>query len=228
MSDHPDRGFEVRGTLVSNGDIGYEGRAEKDKVCMTGNNHGSIEKIGGKWYVFYHRHTHASSYSRQACAEEIDILPDGTIPQVRMTSCGLNGGPLEAEGSYPAAIACVLTDGNMPMAGNGKVKGKIPYITHDKTDRYIAAISGGTMVGFRSFLFKRDVIIYLKVRGTIKGEIVFSDDFGELFRAAAELDSLSWQKLAFPCSLRGEHSIYFTFRGRGRMDLSSVQFQSET
>lgn len=228
VSDHPDRGFEVRGTLVSNGDIGYEGRAEKDKVCMTGNNHGSIEKIGGKWYVFYHRHTHASSYSRQACAEEIDILPDGTIPQVRMTSCGLNGGPLEAEGSYPAAIACVLTDGNMPMAGNGKVKGKIPYITHDKTDRYIAAISGGTMVGFRSFLFKRDVIIYLKVRGTIKGEIVFSDDFGELFRAAAELDSLSWQKLAFPCSLRGELSIYFTFRGRGRMDLSSVQFQSET
>lgn len=228
VSDYPDRDFEVKGTIVSNGDIGYEGRTEKEKVCLTGNNHGSIEQINGKWYVFYHRHTHASSYSRQACAERIEILPDGTIPQVRMTSCGLNGGPLSAEGSYPAAIACVLTNGEMPMAGNGKIRKRVPHITHDKADRYIAGISNGTTVGFRSFLFGQDVMIYLKVRGTVKGELILSDDFGEICRAAAELDSLSWQKFAIPCSLRGEHAIYFTFKGRGRMDLNSVQFQSES
>lgn len=61
---------------------------------MTANNHGCIECISGKWYIFYHRHTHRSTFSRQVCAEPITILPDGRIPQVEMTSCGLNGGPL--------------------------------------------------------------------------------------------------------------------------------------
>ena len=41
-------------------------------------------------------------------AERVTLLPDGSIPQVEMTSCGLNGGPLEGRGTYPAYIACNL------------------------------------------------------------------------------------------------------------------------
>ena len=40
-------------------------------VNYTGNNHGSIENINGEWYIFYHRQTNATSYSRQGCAEKI-------------------------------------------------------------------------------------------------------------------------------------------------------------
>ena len=47
-----------------------------------GNNHGSIVEINGKWYVFYHRHTNGTNFSRQGCMEEIQFLEDGTIPQV--------------------------------------------------------------------------------------------------------------------------------------------------
>ena len=96
VSQYPDRGFEYGGVIISNGDIGVNGRKSKDRVAATGNNHGSIEQINGIWYIFYHRHTHLTSNSRQGCAEKIRIEKDGSIRQVCMTSCGLNRGPLAA------------------------------------------------------------------------------------------------------------------------------------
>ncbi|MGN1120012.1 MAG: family 43 glycosylhydrolase, partial [Oscillospiraceae bacterium] len=69
--------FEYRGTIVDNG-IDYPG----------GNNHGSIVNIKGQWYVFYHRMTNGTIMSRRGCVERIEILPDGTIPQVEMASLG--------------------------------------------------------------------------------------------------------------------------------------------
>ena len=40
--------------------------------------------------------------------EEIKILSDSGIPQVEMSSCGSNNGPLRRHGEYPAYIACNL------------------------------------------------------------------------------------------------------------------------
>jgi hypothetical protein len=56
-SNYPDKDFKYGGVIISNGDIGLKGRLPKDKLMRTGNNHGSIEKINGEWYIFYHRHT---------------------------------------------------------------------------------------------------------------------------------------------------------------------------
>ena len=47
------------------------GRKDKDRLNVTGTTHGGIEQIGGQWYVFYHRLTHGTDYSRQGCAEKI-------------------------------------------------------------------------------------------------------------------------------------------------------------
>ena len=105
-SKYPDRDFVFGGTIISNGDIGLNGRSESERLNMTGTTHGSIECINCQWYVFYHRLTHKSDYSRQACAEKINIEEDSSIKQVEMTSCGLNNGFLIAKGEYPAAIAC--------------------------------------------------------------------------------------------------------------------------
>lgn len=63
---------------MSNGDVGYKGRSFENKLNMTGTTHGSIECIDGQWYVFYHRLTHKSDYSRQACAEKIYIAAGWT------------------------------------------------------------------------------------------------------------------------------------------------------
>lgn len=150
-SDQPDRVFVFGGTIVSNGDIGYRGRDTQHKLNMTGTTHGSIIEINGQWYVFYHRLTHKSDYSRQACAEKIRILEDGSIPQAEMTSCGLNDGPLSAEGTYPAVIACNLTNGHMPHGSNSVFQISFPNVTHKGQERFIAEIEDNTLIGYKYF-----------------------------------------------------------------------------
>lgn len=144
-SKKPDRDFIYRGTIISNGDVGYHGRLEKDRLNMTATNHGSIECINGAWYVFYHRNTHGSMCSRQACAEPIQIETDGTIHQVEMTSCGLNGKPLMGRGIYPAAIACNLSNGKMPHLMMNKTVSTIPQITHEGEERFITNIKNAAL-----------------------------------------------------------------------------------
>lgn len=150
-SDQPDRDFVFGGTIVSNGDIGYRGRDAQHKLNMTGTTHGSIIEINGQWYVFYHRLTHKSDYSRQACAEKIRILEDGRIPQAEITSCGLNDGPLSAEGTYPAVIACNLTNGHMPHGSNSVFQIPFPNVTHKEQERFIAEIEDKTLIGYKYF-----------------------------------------------------------------------------
>ena len=101
-ADTPEGPFVYKGVIVSNGDLGYEGNTLA--VNYTGNNHGGLERIGDRLYIFWHRHTHGTAFSRQGCADAVKILEDGTIPQIEITSCGLHDGPLPRPGrsSRPA------------------------------------------------------------------------------------------------------------------------------
>lgn len=183
-SDYPDRDFLYGGTIVSNGDVGYEGRRTEDRLNMTGTTHGSIECINGEWYVFYHRLTHKSDYSRQACAEHINILEDGVIPQVEITSCGLNGGPLETPGIYPAIIACNLTNGHMPHGSNSIFSIEFPNVTHKDDERFIAEIEDGTLICYKYFMFS----------GKISIGVTYRMDYGEnhvIYTGALRVDDRS-------------------------------------
>lgn len=76
------------------------------------NNHGSVVKFKDQWHVFYHRSSRGSNTMRQSCVEPIEILPDGSIPEVEMTStgAGLPLDPFMAETSVPVTgRACYLT-----------------------------------------------------------------------------------------------------------------------
>jgi len=75
---------------------------------QTWNNHGSIACINGEWYVFYHRSTHNSFFSRQVCAEKINFNEDGTIDEVEMTTQGIEG-PLACSRTMEAYRACMLS-----------------------------------------------------------------------------------------------------------------------
>lgn len=163
-SSYPDKDFIFRGTLVSNGDVGYNGRSYEDKLNMTGTTHGSIEKIGEDYYVFYHRLTHKSDYSRQACAEKLIQNPDKTFDQVPVTSCGLNGGPLSADGTYPAVICCNLTNGNMPHGCNSVFTQSFPNVTNRGEERFIAEICEGTLIGYKYFTSTGKVNLKVRAR----------------------------------------------------------------
>ena len=153
-SKKPDGEFVFGGTIVSNGDVGLNGRPLEEKLNMTGTTHGSIIEINNQWYVFYHRLTHKSDYSRQACAEKIHMEEDGSIRQVEITSCGLNPGPLVAEGSYPAVIACNLTNGAMPHGNNSIYPFAFPNVTNIGEERFIGEIEHETVIGYKYFDFK--------------------------------------------------------------------------
>ena len=164
VSDKPDEGFIFGGTIVSNGDVGLNGRCTEERLNMTGTTHGSIININDNWYVFYHRLTHKSDYSRQSCAEKITIGKDGRIGQVEVTSCGLNGGSLKASGEYPSVIACNITNGNMPHGSNSIYKIDFPNVTNLGEDRFIGSIEHGTLIGYKYFRADDNVKAGVEVR----------------------------------------------------------------
>lgn len=130
-SKSPEGPFEYRGYIIDNG-VDYPG----------GNNHGSICCINGQWYIFYHRMTNGTIMSRRACAEKIEILPDGTIPTVEMTSLGFEKS-LDPYKITPAEIACVL-------------KGGAIVTELDTFTRVITNITNGCVIGYKYFDFGDD------------------------------------------------------------------------
>ncbi len=223
VSDHPDRDFTFGGTIVSNGDVGYHGRSDADRLNMTGTTHGSIIEIGGQWYVFYHRLTHKSDYSRQACAERITILPDGSIPQVPVTSCGLNGAPLRGEGVYPAPIACIITNGHMPHGSNKIFTEHFPHVTHEGKTHLIAEIGNGTCIGYRYFDLPGACTLTLTTRGAA-GRYLVTDEDGTPFGTAGIPASADWQETAVPLSVTaGVHSLLLRWEG-GETSLLQIAF----
>ncbi|HZG87980.1 alpha-N-arabinofuranosidase [Paenibacillus sp.] len=225
VSAYPDKDFVYRGTIISIGDVGYQGRREEDRLNMTANTHGSIECINGQWYVFYHRQTHNSTYSRQACAEPITILPDGSIPQVEMTSCGLNGGPLPTEGEYSAAIACNLTNGAMPHITNRKSPFDIPFITHEGDQRYVTNVKQGTLIGFKYFTFDGPIVLKVVTRGSGRGKFSVSTGAGEAgFIRLAGSDT--WGESEVVLDVRGTLPLYFTYHGEDAIEFLSFRFEA--
>ena len=220
ISAYPDKGFVYQGTIVSNGDIGYKGRMEEDKVAIVGNNHGGIECINNQWYVFYHRHTHGHQFSRQGCAEPIVIDEEGKIEQVEITSCGLNGKPLNPKGRYSAAICSTLSHGKMLNLLRQRPTWDYPYITHEDERHYITNITKDTTVGFKYFDFSGKTRCSVSYRGTGEGRIqLFSDAFIPIQAKDEWTVSLSVEFV-----LHGEHPLYLRYEGSGSIEIEAILF----
>ncbi len=225
-SDFPDRNFTFGGVIVSNGDIGYKGRRTEDQIMRVGNNHGSIEKIGDNWYIFYHRHTAKTELSRQGCAEKIEILPNGKIEQVEITSCGLNGAPLMASGAYPAIICCALTNGKLHY---GECKGeRLPHIICKNDERFLCEIENGSLFGYKYFDFNGKTTIGVKYRsgdikpnGTLK---IMTEENGAPIGEIAISDSNNWQIARTCVDILGESALYFKYEGDGAIDVIEIIF----
>ena len=220
-SKYPDRGFKYGGTIVSNGDVGYQGREPKDRLNHTGTNHGSLECINGQWYVFYHRLTHQSDYSRQACAEKITILPDGSIPQVEITSCGLNKGPLDGQGTYSSVICCNLTNGKMRHGSNQKRGYNAPKITSGNDERYITGIGNKTVIGYKYFNLCGTQKITITLRGNFRGVIdVYTAMEEDAITTILVEPAVQWKDFGACLELKKDiYPIFFSFRGKGKAEM---------
>ena len=187
-------------------------------------------QIGEEWYIFYHRHTNGTWYSRQGCAEKLQIMEDGSVLQARLSSCGLNGGPLLAEGEYPAYIACHLFTEEPSIY----VDEKYPKIMQDgrdgdREDGYIAKIVDGTTIGFRSFTGNQIGGLAITTRGYGKGyfEIRTSLNGPVLGRVSIEYTNVWETYTTILCIEEEEFDLYLTYRGEGCTSLKSFAFRKD-
>ena len=241
-SESPVEGFQFRGTLISNADIGIGSYKSAEKpMAVPDNVHGSIEQINGKWYVFYHRHTNNFSFSRQACLEPIEILPDGSIPQVEISSCGPNRAPLPGRGTYPAYIACNLYCDGFQNIQAGSIPGQrhdphFPYLTQDGKDGdeicgHVANLGDGAMVGYKYFDCQGSVLSSVTTRGWCYGgvlELLESPESKEVLGQIPIGKSNEWKN--WPCYVTipdGVHALYFRYKGYGYIDLFDFALDAE-
>ena len=221
-SDSPTGPFTDRGYIVDNG-IDFPG----------GNNHGSICKIGDQWYIFYHRMTNGTIMSRRGCVEKIEILPDGTIPPVEMTSLGFEDS-LNPYELTPADTACVLKGSEQLM------------ITEiDAFTRVITNITEGCVMGWKYFDFGDDFTngtmtlslkmqprgcsgrIHVYLDDPVDGEKIGTIEFGTGDHVAEGVMRM----------VTGRHAVYFvaedahtgwaknSFTGRQLLDLEAFVFR---
>lgn len=216
---YPDRDFVYRGVIVSTGDVGLNGRKEEDRLNHTGTTHGSIANVNGQWYVFYHRQTHGSDYSRQAMAEPIAILPDGSIPQVEVTSSGLSGAPLP-RGEYSCVRCADLTNGHMPHGSNQDLSG-FPMITSKGNERFLTGLTPGTQVIYKYCDFSGSSSLSLTGRG--KGKLTVYIDDGYIGDLA--FDNMTWESpaLALTPGLSSKGKLAFII-GEGELELLKFAF----
>lgn len=246
VSDRPDSGYRFGGTLVDIGDVFLDGRKESEAINALGNTHGGIENCGGRWYVFYHRQTNRTNFSRQGCAEELVLAPDGSFAQAEVTSCGLNGGPLAGNGIYPACICSRLTGKKGAVMSLPKIMGTdYPYLTQDEDDlwpedramaedslcpvQYIANLQDGSVAGYKVFRFSSLREIRMELRGEWEGSVQICIDPGD--SSAAELPlchtSNDWQYVCVSANIPdGVHALYFRFSGTGKLDFRRFELQS--
>lgn len=235
-SKYPTKDFVYGGVVISNCDMGISSYKPADMPAAYGaNNHGGIEYINGDYYIFYHRHTNGTWYSRQGCSEKIQIGKDGKITQAEITSCGLNGGPLLASpsvGEYPSYIVCnMFTDKPCPYVSGDKY----PKVMQDGGDGdenlgYIANITDNSTFGFKYFNFDeigdKETEFKIWVRGYANGEYEIKNtwDGKVLGKIKIEFENV-WReystKIVFP---KGTHALYLTFKGNGCHQLRGFKF----
>ena len=230
VSNHPTHGFRYGGVIVANNDTNIDSYKPAEKAMyFGGNNHGSMVEIEGQWYIFYHRHTNGTAYSRQGCIEKIEILPDGTIPQVEMTSCG--GTPLPGEGEYPAYIACALfrKEDEIHSVGGAWMDARFPKITQDGRDGdenpgFVCNLCDGWAAGFKYFNCQDVKAVSVRTRGYSGGFVTLRLTWdGEVIARIPTSNTNIWTDSGLvPVDIPdGIQALYFGFEGSGAASLAS-------
>lgn len=223
--------FTYRGVIVDNCDVGiYTYKAVGEKSALHCNNHGSFTEINGKWYMFYHRPTNGTQFSRQACAEEIFFTGDGQIEQVEMTSCGLNGGPLKSGIFYDAYIACNLWNIRPEFSDDERNR---PMISQDGKDGdeypgYVCGMVDGATAGFKYFMCEGINAIDIQARGYMDGcfEVRTRPD-GDVLASVPITECNYWETFTAPCYIPdGIHAIYITHSGGRTATLGGFRLYS--
>ncbi|MDV7185952.1 family 43 glycosylhydrolase [Lutibacter sp. TH_r2] len=186
------------------------------------NNHGSIEKFKGQWYVFYHRSTNNSQKFRKACIEPIYFNEDGTIDEVEMTSQGA-GKPLNPTNRIEAEWTCGLS-GNVRVSTISK---------KDIISEGLSEIKNNDTAIYKYFSFEDKLTSFeVKTSPNSEGiiEIRLDNAKGKLIgtitikpkneNTAYKISTGSIKKIN-----KGKHALHFTFKNNSDSEFSIDWFK---
>ena len=194
VSDHPMHGFRYGGIVIDN--FGCDPHVW--------NNHGSIARWKDRWYVFYHRSTHGSAFSRHVCIEPVCFREDGSIREVKQTSSGV-GDAIPALGRIPAGLACELS-GNVRIAGD----------SDSAENLVLAEIENGDTATFRYLQFGGETVFCLRMKTAEVCRVELYLD--GLYHAEMKVSSsAAYADAAAPMpELYGRHTVTLKFYREGR------------
>lgn len=182
----------------------------------TWNNHGSVEEYKGKRYVFYHRSSQKSRFSRRMCIEPVHFQ-NGVIQEVEMTTQG-SSTYLKAPGTIEAARACQVRNG--------------VYITAQKGEEILSHAVHGSWAAYKYVSFQKPRHAVIIAASAAEESIV------EVWAGVKKLGECkvkktgSWENYqSFSCELElfeGITSLYLVFKsqfpGKRLMDIKEILF----
>lgn len=186
-------------------------------------------KINDDWFIFYHRHTNGTNYSRQGCFEKLIETEDGLFKQAEITSC-CGVAPLKGEGEYPTYIAChVFSPFDITyIPWSGWMDDRFQKITQEGGDGdeiigHVANMRPGTSVGYKYFDCKGIKSITIVTRGYINGfmEVRTSWDGEVIGKIPVETSNVWMNHTADVNVPDGVNALYFTFQGGGHLQFKS-------
>lgn len=174
--DNPLGPYTYGGTIIDarGKDVDAGGNAWAT-ATVNGNTHGSIARINGDWYVFYHRQTGLDEFSRQAMVAPIDVVVERgkggkvLISEAEYTSEGFETDGLDPLRRYPAAIASHFTGPEPAYQNHPFMHYSGPYFEpsyvsrHDLPDPYneevnvnnVVNCTDGSILGYKYFNFDK-------------------------------------------------------------------------
>lgn len=193
----------------------------------TWNNHGSIQEFKGDWYVFYHRSSNASRFSRRLCIERIQFDSNGLINEVPMTSNGVT--PLiDTSRPLEARRACLL-EGEVRLVHQREDSSAKPVEVLSMIEDGDAAVFHGLKISTTTTTF------HVKAASAAYGGVVEvrvqGSDGPVLARCLVQSTGgwSDWNVFSAPVVLPVEKAtvIYLTFKGSwGRLfDIHSFWFE---
>ena len=230
-SERPDGDFTYRGVLVDNGDIGITSYKRADMPgCYCANNHGSMINIGRDWYIFYHRHTNGTNYSRQGCFEKLAADGDICFRQAELTSCGST--PFTEKGFYPAYLACNLftKDEELSIPWCGWMDDRFPKITQegrdgDEVNGYVCNMRDTATAGFKYFVCDGTRVVSVRTKGYATGSLEIRTVPGGKCLGSFPISFANvWHDVTGSVNIPdGTNSLFFTFSGEGHLQFSGFE-----
>lgn len=188
------------------------------------NNHGSLCEIHGQWYIFYHRSTHRSFFSRRVCVEPVWFDEHGDIREVEMT---INGQETEVKSTR-----------KIEASRASRLHGNV-YISSDTKNgdyhEYLTDIHNGDWAEYRYLTFNGEEKFCVETMGDFSEDIIeihIDSPEGEVIGNITEKEraDISEKSNRYICPVKklyGKHAVYLKFKGGADRLFSLADFWFE-